>query len=150
MELIADILMAAGAIGAGFYCFVLGRRLNRFNDLEKGVGGAVAVLSGQVDDLSKTLTAAQTTAAKSAETLTALTRRAEETSRQLELQMAALRDLESSEGNQTEVNPMREPRSEPRKGAPSERPTGPATPPPAPPPSGEPMFVRHRVSGDAA
>ena len=51
MELIADILLAAGAIGAGVYCFVLARRLNRFNDLEKGVGGAVAVLSAQVDDL---------------------------------------------------------------------------------------------------
>ena len=50
MDLIADILLVAGALGAGFYCFILGRRLNRFNDLENGVGGAVAVLSAQVDD----------------------------------------------------------------------------------------------------
>ena len=78
MEIIADILMASGAIGAGVYCFVLGRRLNRFNDLEKGVGGAVAVLSAQVDDLSKTLEAAQRTASNSAETLTNLTSRAED------------------------------------------------------------------------
>lgn len=93
MELIADIFLAAGAVGAGFYCFVLGRRLNRFNDLEKGVGGAVAVLSAQVDDLSKTLTAAQAAATKSAQTLTDLVERAEDTARCLEMQMASLHDL---------------------------------------------------------
>lgn len=93
MDFIADILLAAGAIGAGVYCFVLGRRLNRFNDLEKGVGGAVAVLSAQVDDLSKTLTAAQQTATLSAQTLTDLTGRAEDMSRRLELQMASLHDI---------------------------------------------------------
>lgn len=93
MSLIADILLAAGALGAGLYCLVLGRRLNRFNDLEKGVGGAVAVLSAQVDDLNRTLTAAQATAGSSAKTLTDLTARAEDTSRKLELQMASLHDL---------------------------------------------------------
>ena len=51
MELIADILLIAGALGAGLYCIVLSRRLNRFTDLEKGVGGAIAVLSAQVDDM---------------------------------------------------------------------------------------------------
>lgn len=93
MDLIADILLVAGALGAGIYCWVLGRRLRRFNDLEKGVGGAVAVLSAQVDDLRKTLAAAQDTAGDSAATLTALTERAEHISRQLELQMASLHDV---------------------------------------------------------
>lgn len=93
MDFIADILLAAGAIGAGVYCFVLGRRLNRFNDLEKGVGGAVAVLSAQVDDLNRTLAAAQQTASTSAQTLTNLTKRAEDMSRRLELQMASLHDI---------------------------------------------------------
>lgn len=93
MDLIADTLLAAGALGAGFYCFILGRRLNRFNNLEKGVGGAVAVLSAQVDDLTKTLAAAQKTAAVSTDTLTQLTERAEQTSKQLELQMASLHDV---------------------------------------------------------
>lgn len=100
MNFIADILLAAGAIGAGIYCFVLGRRLNRFNDLEKGMGGAVAVLSAQVDDLSKTLTAAQQTASVSAQTLTDLTQRAEDTSRRLELQMASLHDLPTGPATQ--------------------------------------------------
>jgi len=97
MDLIADTLLVAGALGAGFYCFVLGRRLKRFNNLEKGVGGAVAVLSAQVDDLTKTLAAAQKTALASTEKLTELTARAELTSRQLELQIASLHDLPATQ-----------------------------------------------------
>jgi hypothetical protein len=69
MEMIADILLVAGAMSAAFYCLILGRRLKRFNSLEQGVGGAVAVLSAQVDDLNKSLTSAQATAASSAKTL---------------------------------------------------------------------------------
>lgn len=105
MELIADILLAAGAIGAGVYCFVLGRRLNRFNDLEKGVGGAVAVLSAQVDDLTRTLTAAQQTASISAQTLTDLTTRSEGISKRLELQMASLHDLPEPSAAPPEMPP---------------------------------------------
>ena len=93
MNLIADILLAAGALGAGFYCFILGRRLNRFNNLENGVGGAVAVLSSQVEDLKSTLNNAQTTASGSAATLEELHDRAENISKRLEIQLAALHDL---------------------------------------------------------
>ena len=93
MDLIADILLVAGALGAGFYCFVLARRLSRFNDLENGVGGAVAVLSAQVDDLSKTLSAAQQTAGSSAESLEVLTERAEDAAKRLELLVASMHDV---------------------------------------------------------
>lgn len=123
MELIADVLLAAGALGAGLYCLVLGHRLNRFNDLEKGVGGAVAVLSAQVDDLTKTLSAAQTTAAQSAQTLTDLTQRAENMSRKLELQMASLHDVPDV----------------PQAPAAAPQPAAPMAPS-----ASEPMFVRHR------
>lgn len=127
MELIADIFLGAGAIGAGFYCFVLGRRLNRFNDLEKGVGGAVAVLSAQVDDLGKTLTAAQGAATKSAQTLTDLVERAEDTARCLEMQMASLHDLPGTPAATAKEEASKE--------------TSPA--PPAPPQDpNQPMFVR--------
>ncbi|WP_299286947.1 hypothetical protein [uncultured Tateyamaria sp.] len=93
MDLISDILLMAGALGAGFYCFILGRRLKRFNDLEKGVGGAVAVLSAQVDDLSKMLAAAQDVATESANTLTQVAENAAQTSKRLELQIASLHDI---------------------------------------------------------
>ena len=93
MEFISDILLVAGAIGAGAYCFVLARRLNRFNDLEIGMGGAVAVLSAQVDDLTRTLQAARQTADNSTQSLLGVTERAEEVARRLELLVAAMHDL---------------------------------------------------------
>jgi len=97
MELIADILLLAGALGAAAYCYVLARRLSRFNDLEKGVGGAVAVLSAQVDDLSKTLERARESAMGSAGSLESLTDRAEEVARRLELLVAATHDLDDAD-----------------------------------------------------
>ena len=97
MELIADILLVAGALGAGFYCFVLARRLNRFNDLEKGVGGAVAVLSAQVDDLNKSLVAAQSVSDGSSKALDELTGRAESVAQRLELMMASMHDLPAAQ-----------------------------------------------------
>lgn len=93
MELVADILLVAGAVGAGFYCFVLSRRLSKFNDLEKGVGGAVAVLSSQVDDLTRTLASARESADGSNVSLTELTKRAEAVAKRLELQLASLHDV---------------------------------------------------------
>lgn len=93
MDLIADVLLAAGAIGAAIYCIVLARRLKRFNNLQNGMGGAVAVLSAQVDDMTKTLEKAQLAAGASAAQLSDLTQRAEAASRKLELMMASLHDL---------------------------------------------------------
>ena len=91
--MIADILLVAGALGAGFYCYILSRRLNRFNDLEKGVGGAVAVLSAQVDDLNASLTAAKSVSEGSNVALEDLTTRAESVAQKLELMMASMHDL---------------------------------------------------------
>lgn len=93
MAFIADILLVAGALGAGLYCHVLSRRLRRFTDLEKGVGGAVAVLSVQVDDLSKALVSAQVSATASVENLTQINARAETSARKLELLIASMHDV---------------------------------------------------------
>jgi hypothetical protein len=93
VELIADILLGAGAIGAAAYCLVLARRLTRFNQLETGMGGAIAVLSAQVDDMTKALQKAQNTAGASATTLTALTERSEKAAARLELLLASMHDL---------------------------------------------------------
>lgn len=93
MEIIADILLVAGALGAGLYCFVLSRRLTRFTDLENGVGAAVAVLSAQVTDLQSTLDSAQRTATHSNDSLKDLTSRAEDAAKRLELMVASMHDL---------------------------------------------------------
>lgn len=97
MELIADILLAAGAFGAAVYCFVLQRRLTRFSQLENGMGGAVAVLSAQVDDLTRALAAAQGAAGNSTRKLEDLTTRAESAAARLELLVSSLHDLPEPE-----------------------------------------------------
>ncbi|WP_437436423.1 hypothetical protein [Ruegeria arenilitoris] len=115
MELIADILLVAGALGAGLYCFVLSRRLKRFTDLEKGVGGAVAVLSTQADELKKSLGAAREASDQSGEVLKELTQRAESVAQRLELMMASMHDVVPSEDKAampTEPEPGESPEKE--------------------------------------
>lgn len=105
MDIIADILLVAGAFGAGIYCYVLSRRLSRFNDLDKGVGGAVAVLSAQVDELTKTLEVAQKTAGTSTESLAGLTDRAENVAKRLELLVASMHDLPEDDAQTRDAPP---------------------------------------------
>jgi hypothetical protein len=94
---LSDLFLAGGALGAGAYCFVLSRRLRRFTDLEGGVCGAVAVLSAQVDDLSRTLDRAEGAARESVASLAGATERAEAAGRRLELLLASLHDLPEAE-----------------------------------------------------
>lgn len=131
MELIADIFLVAGSIGAAVYCFILGKRLKKFNSLEKGVGGAVALLSTQVEDLKATLESAQQTASVSAETLADLNVRAEEISKRLEIQLASLHDLPELTRDMSPADRTDEPsveRTEIQNSAPT-----------------EPMFIRHAM-----
>lgn len=93
MEFLADMLLVAGAFAAAIYCLVLSRKLTRFAQIEGGVGGAVALLSAQVDDLEKTLTRAQASVGDSEQSLAELTLRAEEASRRLEMVLATMHDL---------------------------------------------------------
>lgn len=120
MELVADFLLVAGALGAGFFCYILARRLNRFNDLEKGVGGAVALLSAQVDDLTKTLVAARETSDGSNAALDDLTGRAEAVAQRLELMMASMHDIPETGTRDERPKPTHPERT-----------------------TGGPMFVRH-------
>lgn len=129
MELIADALLGAGALGAAIYCIVLSRRLKRFNNLQNGMGGAVAVLSAQVDDMTKALENARNSAEASAEQLTDLTKRAEAASRNLELMMASLHDLPEEPTSQPSV--QSEAKAEPVLDTPK---------------SDVPMFLSHRHS----
>ncbi|MFV0512285.1 MAG: hypothetical protein ACK5MY_01435 [Jhaorihella sp.] len=126
MELVADILLVAGALGAGLYCFVLARRLNRFNDLERGVGGAVAVLSAQVDDLNLSLIKARETSESSNTALNDLTDRAEGVAKRLELLMASMHDVPGASGSDAPAAPLAA-----------------SSPPDQPQPAPEAMFVRH-------
>ncbi len=106
MQLVADLLLLLGALGATLYCVVLSRRLRRFTDLETGVGGAIAVLSAQVDDMTQSLVAARKIAQSSAISLDGLTERAESASRRLEVLMASLHDLPEAQQQAVQPAPM--------------------------------------------
>lgn len=93
MDLIADMLLACGAFGAGIYCHVLSGRLKRFAALDSGMGGAIAVLSAQVDDMTRALAAAKAGAQASGDVLGGHVIRAEAAAQRLELLMASLHDL---------------------------------------------------------
>lgn len=93
MEMISDILLMAGSFGAAIYCYVLSGRLRKFTTLETGMGGAIAVLSAQVDDMTRALDRARGAANGSAESLEVLTLRGESVARKLELLVASLHDL---------------------------------------------------------
>jgi hypothetical protein len=93
MDMIADILLVAGAFGAAIYCYVLAGRLKKFTTLETGMGGAIAVLSAQVDDMTHALERARAAAVGSATGLEALTARAEGAATKLELFLASMHDI---------------------------------------------------------
>lgn len=106
MAFIADIFLTAGALAAGFYCFILSRRLRRFTDLETGVGGAIAVLSVQVDDLSKALKQAEAASANSASSLAAQSDSAQAAAQRLELLIASLHDLPEPAPSEPTMDPF--------------------------------------------
>ena len=159
MELIADIFLVAGALGAGLYCFVLSRRLKRFTDLEKGVGGAVAVLSSQADELKNSLDSARAASDQSGDQLKDLTQRAESVAQRLELMMASMHDVVPQEEASpvpaepdAEVAEMAVTESDPAQ---AEDPVeeAPAKETPTEAPSKRPaglMFMRHGRSGSEA
>lgn len=107
MTAIADILLVAGAFGAAIYCYVLAGRLKKFTTLETGMGGAIAVLSAQVDDMTRALERARVAAIGSSDGLVGLTTRAESAAARLEILVAALHDLP-----QSPVTPPTEPEPE--------------------------------------
>lgn len=109
MTLIADILLVAGALGAAVYCMVLARRLQKLNDLEGGMGNAIAVLSAQVDDMTRALEGARDSAQDSGKTLGDLTRRAEGVAQRLELMVASLHDLPAAHPPEEPARPAAEP-----------------------------------------
>ena len=99
MELISDFLLLSGALGSGFYCMVLSKRLRRLTDLETGIGGAIAALNAQVDDLTVSVLAAQDTAKTSVANLDDVSARAEDAARHLELLVASMHDLPKAPAN---------------------------------------------------
>jgi hypothetical protein len=106
MGLLADILLVAGTLAVAAYCYVLSARLRKFATLESGMGSAVALLSAQVDDMTRALDRARGSAQASATGLEALTARAEMAAARMEVLLASMHDLPSPD-RATDSRPLR-------------------------------------------
>lgn len=96
MVFVSDILLVAAALGAAVYCLVLSRRLTRLSSIDKGLGGAIAVLSQQVDEMQQALDRARAGSEAAAERLEALTGTAQEVAGELDVLIASCHDLAES------------------------------------------------------
>lgn len=70
----AEILQGGLAVAAAtlaLFCFVLARRLRRLNDLETGLGGAIAVMTAEIARLEAAIAAAQREATEATQRLAA-------------------------------------------------------------------------------
>lgn len=61
--------LLAASLGLGAFCLILSRRLRRLNDLETGLGGAIAVMAAEVDRLEIAIRSARTEATEAGEAL---------------------------------------------------------------------------------
>ena len=89
----ADVMLIAATLGAGLFCLVLSRRLTRLSRIDNGLGGAIAVLSAQVDDMSKALAETKSGSEGSAARLQELNAEAQALLEELELMLSACHDV---------------------------------------------------------
>lgn len=61
--------LLAASLGLGTFCVILSRRLRRLNDLETGLGGAIAVMAAEVDRLDRAIRNARAEASEAGEAL---------------------------------------------------------------------------------
>ncbi|WEF24198.1 hypothetical protein [Paracoccus sp. S3-43] len=61
--------LLAASLGLGGFCLMLSRRLRRLNDLETGLGGAIAVMASEVDRLDRAIRDAKAEATAAGEAL---------------------------------------------------------------------------------
>lgn len=93
IDLVADALLLGGTLCACLYCFVLSRRLKKLSSFESGLGGAIAVLSTQVDDMQRVLKETEATAGEASSQLRGLVQEAEDAAGNLEVLLASLTDM---------------------------------------------------------
>ena len=118
LDLVADGLLITACLGMALYCAVLSRKISKLNQFETGLGGAIAVLSAQVDDVQKTLSKTEKTAKHAGEELKSLLKEANTVAGKLDLMLAGLDDL-PDEPPQAEVPAFK---SSERKAAPPPEP----------------------------
>lgn len=105
MNYSADILATLGSLGAMAYCMILSRRLSRLTSFDKGLGGAIAVMSSQVDEMKTALSEAKAGSDGAGNQLHDLVHQARDISTELEMMIAACHDF-AEEAISVQVPPV--------------------------------------------
>ena len=63
--------LLAASLGLGAFCLILSRRLRRLNNLETGLGGAIAIMASEVDRLDRAIREAKDEATAAGRALSA-------------------------------------------------------------------------------
>lgn len=71
LEHVLQVALLAASLGLGAFCVILSRRLRRLNDLETGLGGAIAVMASEVDRLDRAIREAKDEATAAGQALSA-------------------------------------------------------------------------------
>lgn len=66
-----QVALLVASLGLGIFCLVLSRRLRRLNDLETGLGGAIAIMAAEVDRLDGAIRSARAEATAAGDALAA-------------------------------------------------------------------------------
>ncbi|MDO5648392.1 hypothetical protein [Paracoccus sp. (in: a-proteobacteria)] len=76
LESVLQIALLAASVGLAVFCLSLSRRLRKLNDLETGLGGAIAVMAAEVDRLEQAIRTARDEATTASESLSSEIERA--------------------------------------------------------------------------
>lgn len=95
LGLLSDLLLLGATLGMAVYCRTLSKRLRAFNDIDHGIGGTVATMSLQVDELKRSIDAAHADADERAEQLRQKISQADDRIGRLEMLLAGLEDIEA-------------------------------------------------------
>lgn len=69
LDTLLQAALIVASIGLAIFCVVLARRLRRLNDLETGLGGAIAVMAAEVDRLERAIRTARDEATTASQSL---------------------------------------------------------------------------------
>lgn len=69
MDHILQAMLLIACVGLAFFCTTLTRRLRKLNDLESGLGGAIAIMAAEVDRLERAIRSARDEATAASELL---------------------------------------------------------------------------------
>ncbi|MGC1262162.1 MAG: hypothetical protein WA873_16000 [Jannaschia helgolandensis] len=108
LTFISDVLLVAATLGMALWCRILCQRLKAFNDIDTGLGGTIAALSLQVDDLKASIASAAASAQGNdrSRILSAATEKADDRIGRMEMLLASLEDLEEEASDRLLRDPV--------------------------------------------